>query len=146
MISRVIEKHHDKIFGFVHDHDRTGGQLANFLEWCYDNGFFNNLTQEDIDDICTEENGIWLPMLKNNGIGIGGYEYVGRFLIGIDPIDCYDKPNQCSVIAVFPIKSKRELNRFYKFMENILDNQSPQYKDWIRNASTSWYGSYKRFE
>lgn len=144
----LSKEEYTKFFNFVENTvDNTKDkQLTKFLRWCFNKGFFDNITNEDIDD-CYEYGELSLPLLKNHHITIGvecwkGYDFA---LIGLDPSDCFNKTKHCSIVAKLPILSKREETRFYKVLETVLDKKSPLAKEWRRGASTCWNGEYGRF-
>ena len=76
---------------------------------------------------------------------IGGYPWADGFLIGIDPSKCYEKPNRCSILIQFPIKSKREENKLYRLLDTIIDDKQRQARDWKKEAKELWNGDYARF-
>lgn len=68
------------------------------------------------------------------------------WIMGIDPKSCWDSIKRASIKAYFPM-SKREFNRFMRFMQNkICDKRSQWRKEWLREiASTSFYGETAEF-
>lgn len=140
------EEEYTKFFNFIRGFDSsTDFQLVEFFEWCFMNGFFLNVPDEDIQ-YCYDENVLCLPLLKNNGITIGMNIYSDSSVyVGIDPSRCFDKTSMCSILAKFPFSSKREKDRFYKLISSLLDKNSPLTKDWVKCAPTSWCGSFASF-
>lgn len=127
------------------DKSKADGQLLQFLQWLYDNDFLRNLTQFDYECLMDEDfDYLSLPILRNHKIAIGIDIWDGFCRIGIDPSECFNKTNQCSIIARFPL-SKREEKRFYNTLEKLLDKKTDYSKDWFRQASKSWYGSFAKF-
>ncbi len=120
-------------------------QLVKFFKWCFDNGFLDNLTDENIDQFYIYKS---LPLLKNNGICVGmdmgEWLKYGGIKIGIDPTNCFDKTRTCSIIANLPM-SKREEDRFYRLLNRLTDKKDKQSIEWRREASADWYGSYASF-
>lgn len=152
MRNRILadEAEKNRFFKFTERIDKklpgTGNslQVTTFLRWCCSNGFFNNLSDTDIDDCYAYE---ILPLMKNNGICIGvslAFISSGEVLVGIDPRECFEKTDACSVIAKFPM-SRREETRFYKFIERLIDGNNEQARKWKHEAGTSWFGSYASF-
>lgn len=138
------ENEYNKFFTFVEKNDNTNNkQLTSFLKWCFDNGFFLNITDEDID-FCYEYDELYLPLLKHNHITIGIDTYYNYARIGIDPSKCFNKTSQCSIIAQLPL-CKRDNNHFYKILNTIMDKKNPQSREWFKNANTYWYGDYIKF-
>lgn len=142
------ETEYNKFFDFVENViDGTNNkQLTRFLKWCFNKGFFDNITDEDLN-FCYEANELSLPLLKNHHITIGievfkGFEYA---LIGIDPSYCFNKTKQCSIVAKLPLTSKRDEKAFYKLLDSLLDNKNQQTKKWKNYAGSSWYGVYASF-
>lgn len=134
---------YNRFFNTVGLRDNTPDkQLVRFYKWCYDNEFFENITDDDISDYYIYN---CLPCLKNNGICIGGYPWVDGFLIGIDPSKCYEKPNRSSIIIEFPITSKREENKLYRLLDTIVDDKQRQARDWKKAAKELWNGDYAKF-
>lgn len=113
-------------------------QYTKLIKWCFDNGFFHNLTDEDIDNYY-----IWdcLPVLKNNGMCIGSYELKDGILVGIDPSKCFDKTSRSSILVKLPL-TKRDETRFYNLLNTLLDSKQKQTKAWKREAPALWYGEY----
>lgn len=132
-----------RFFNTVEKHDNTPRkQYTKFLKWCFDNGFFNNISDENIDNYYIYE---YLPLLKNNGIYIGTYILKDKATVGIDPSKCFNKISQCSIIINFPV-SKREEQRIYKLLEILINDKNKQTKAWKKEAKEYWYGSYATFE
>lgn len=134
MITLVIEED---------DKAKAKGQLLKFYKWLYNHDFLRNLTKFDYDFI-NEENYLSLSIIRNHKIGIGIDVWDNYCRIGIDPSECFDKISRCSIVARFPL-SRREERRFYNTLDKILDKRSEYSKDWFRQASTSWYGSFAKF-
>lgn len=137
----------NKFFTYISDEFDTtkDKQLAQFLQWCLNNGFFENITDDDIDFFYEYGS---LPLLKNHHITIG-IEYWKGYgdyaLVGIDPSKCFNKTKQCSIVAKLPLTSKREEKQFYKLLDIILDYKNPFTKEWFKSASSSWFGEYRNF-
>lgn len=139
------------VFTLLKEIDYTDGQITRFYKWCYDNKFFDNVTEEDVvnaEENCKNYNGIYLPTLKNHKICIKGCDYSWqlhkKYLIGIDPISCYDKPSKSSIVIIFPI-SKREEKRLYDLLNTLIDKKNSTSKDWFENARFYFYGKYRTF-
>lgn len=145
--SEFIEQYHDRFFTHIDKLDFTKDkQISRFLMWCFDNGFLNNISKEDIEYFYEENDMIYLPLLRNHKITIGTDHIITSnyesFYVGIDPSDCFDKVRRCSIVISFPITSKREENVFYRTLDTILDKKSVVSRYWFKHSSTMWYGSY----
>lgn len=127
------------------DKSKADGQLLQFIQWLYDNDFLRNLTQFDYECLMDDDfDYLSLPILRNHKIAIGIDIWDDFCRIGIDPSECFNKTSQCSIVARFPL-SKREEKRFYNTLEKLLDKKTDYSKDWFRQASQSWYGSFAKF-
>lgn len=137
------ENEYKRFFNTVYLRDKTEDkQFTKFLKWCFDNDFFRNISDNDISDYYIYNS---FPLLKNNGVCIGGYPLSYGFLVGVDPSKCFDKTDRCSVIIQFPITSKREEEKVYKLLDTLTDNKKTQTKEWKRNAPEMMYGDYAKF-
>lgn len=117
-------------------------QLAEFFKWCIEYNMMANITNEDLEDYYEYQ---CLPLLTNNGITIGIDIWEnGTIQIGIDPTFCFDKTSKCSIIAMLPL-SKRETNRFYKLLGQVIDKKSNISKKWFKEAPACWFGSFASF-
>ena len=133
MLAEDIKKFLDSI---------SNKQLADFFKWCINNDMMANITSEDLEDYYEYQ---CLPLLTNNGITIGVDICTdGTIQIGIDPTACFDKTSKSSIIAILPL-SKRETNRFYKLLEQIMNKKSNISKKWFKEAPTCWFGSFALF-
>ena len=49
--NEINEEEYNRFFKFVDNLDNIKDkQLTKFLKWCFDNGFFENISDDDIDD------------------------------------------------------------------------------------------------
>lgn len=145
--SEFIEQYYGRFFTHIDELDFTKDkQISGFLMWCFDNGFLDNISEEDIEYFCEENDTIYLPLLRNHKITIGTDHIITSnyesFYVGIDHSDCFNKVRQCSIVIRFPITSKREEKVLYKTLNAILDKKSVISKYWFNHSSTMWYGSY----
>lgn len=134
----------------VEKKDKTDGQLMEFIQWCYNHKFLDNLSEKDIE-YSIEEKDFYLPLLSNNKmiIAIQDFSWLGtsnKIRIGIDPSACFNKPSQCAIMAYLPFTSKREEKRFYKLLEGILDKKSNIRKDFFKKANTCFCGEFAEFD
>lgn len=137
-----------RFFDFVSKKDKTPKkEITKFLKWCFDNNMMEYISDSDID-FCYQNDCISLPLLKRNHICIGmNIPYVGNSaIIGIDPSKCFDKVSKCSIIAKFPITSKREEEHFYKLLASLFDKTSKSTRTWFKAASICFCGNYALFE
>lgn len=146
MLARDVEKT-VKFLDFV-SKDTTinnNQQFIDFLKWCIDHDMMANVTDEDLN-YCYENDSLTLPLFTNHGITISAnVEVNGDVQIGIDPSSCFNKNSSSSIIALLPLKSKREITRFYKLLDKVFDKKSSVSKDWFKEAPTCWYGSFASF-
>ena len=130
--NEINEEEYNRFFKFVDNLDNIKDkQLTKFLKWCFDNGFFENISDDD---------------LKNNGITIG-IDFYGKSetaLIGIDPSKCFNKIKTSSILINLPL-SKREEKQMYKYLDKLLDKKNELSIDWRRYAKEYWYGEYRNF-
>ncbi len=142
--NEINEEEYIRFFKFINNLDNIKDkQLTKFLKWCFDNGFFENISDDDIDDFYEYE---YMRLLKNNGITIG-IDFYGKSetaLIGIDPSNCFDKIRTSSILINLPL-SKREEKQMYKYLDKLLDKKSDLSIDWRRYAKEYWYGKYRNF-
>lgn len=118
-----------------------------FLDYLNEQGFFKNISEEDIDwNLATQSKryGPSLPILKCNKTALGIDIKEGKALIGIDPSVCFDSMRRASIYVQFPMK-KREYERFIQFFSKLLDTKSSLRKDWMKEAAGCFYGSYAQF-
>lgn len=122
-------------------------QYTDFVHVLFDNGFFHNISDSDIEwNIGTgsENHEFSLDTLKNNGISIGAYFNNNDVLFGLDPSSCFNKTSTCSILVRFPM-SKRDYRLFLTVFNKLLDNKSTFRKAWERAAPSSWCGAYAKF-
>lgn len=122
-------------------------QYADFVVLLYDNGFFHNISNSDIEwntGTDHENHEFLLGTLKNNGISIGTYFNDDSVLFGLDSSSCFNKTSTCSILVRFPM-SKREYKLFLMVFTKLLDTKSTFRRDWEKVASSSWCGSYASF-
>ena len=145
MLARNIEKA-EKFLDFVSkDTINNNQQFTDFLKWCIEHDMMANVTDEDLN-YCYENDSLDLPLFTNHGITISADVRVnGDVQIGIDPSSCFNKNSSSSIIALLPLKSKREITRFYKLLDKVFDKKSSVSKDWFKEAPTCWYGSFASF-
>ena len=62
--------------------------------------------------------------------------------IGIDPADCFESVQNCSIEMCFPITSKREEAQFYSTINALLDKRSVIAKEWFDRENATWTGKY----
>lgn len=122
-------------------------QYADFVVLLYDNSFFHNISNSDIEwntGTDHENHEFLLGTLKNNGISIGTYFNDDSVLFGLDPSSCFNKTSTCSILVRFPM-SKREYKLFLMVFTKLLDTKSTFRRDWEKVASSNWCGSYASF-
>lgn len=142
---RQIERRYDEFFATAEEKDFTKDkQLTALMKWCFDNGFLDNLTEDEINDFLDKDNACLfdLPLLKQHGITIGVDVFDTYARVGIDPTEVFDKISKCSIVVRMPFTSKREQARFYKLLGTLLDRKSSVSKDWHKLAGGMWYGAY----
>lgn len=128
-----------KYMATVEEADHYDGQLITFVNWLYDNGFYNNTLDEEI------ERGFCANHYTQNGkITIGIDPRETKCVIGLDPLVCFDKISKCSIIIELPL-SKRKEEVMYTFLNTLLNNKTV-FRRWRKEARTSWYGKYLHFE
>lgn len=139
-----VETEYGKFFNRLNTIDPTPRkQIVTFVEWCFKNGFLDNLTKQDLEDFY---DGDFLPLLKNHKITIGfdfwTFDKGDYFIrVGIDPSKYFNKVSSSSILVRFPM-SKRAEKRFYKLLNALLDTKSSISKIWFKDAGTCWYGSF----
>ena len=141
-----IKNEYNKFFAKVEKLDYTETkQIATFVKWCFDNHFLDGLTMEDLYYFY-RDNELFLPMMKNKEIMIGLVYYFKDkrpvCYVGIDPIDCYDCVQDCSITMYFPITSKRLEVQFYNTINVLLDKKSAISKEWFNREKPTWTGTY----
>lgn len=122
-------------------------QYVDFVHLLYDNGFFHNISDSDIEwntSTDSENHEFSLGTLKNNGISIGTYFNDDSVLFGLDPSSCFNKTSTCSFLVRFPM-SKREYKLFLMVFTKLLDTKSTFRRDWEKVAAKSWCGAYVKF-
>lgn len=122
-------------------------QYADFVHFLYDNNFFHNISDSDIEwntGIDSKNHEFSLGTLKNNGISIGAYFNDDSVLFGLDPSSCFNKTYTCSILVRFPM-SKREYKLFLMVFAKLFDNKSTFRRDWEKVAAKSWCGAYAKF-
>ena len=137
-----------RFFDFISKKDKTlKKEITKFLKWCFDNNMMEYISDSNID-FCYQYDCISLPLLKRNHIciGINIPDTGDSAIIGIDPSECFDKVSKCSIIAKLPITSKREEEHFYKFLTNLFDKTNKSTRNWFKEASACFCGSYALFE
>ena len=140
------EEMYNKFFSLVAATDsktKSNGQFTKFFYWLYENNFLHNISKEDYE-YAIEENELYLPSIVYNKIKIGINIWNTYHCIGIDPLNCFDKTSKCSILVRFPL-SKREENRFYRLLAQLTNEKNSMRRNWLRNASTYYYGSYATF-
>lgn len=128
-----------KYMATVEEADHYDGQLTTFVNWLYDNSFFNNIEEDNVaEGFCATR------FFQNGKMALGIDLRENKCVIGFDPLFCFDKISKCSFIAEFPL-SKRKENAFYTLV-NLLVNNKHAYREWCEIAPTSWCGKYQFFE
>ena len=144
MLTRDIEKV-DKFLTFI-DNCVGESQITDFFSWCIDHGMMANITDEDLE-WCYENNSLSLPLLNSHKITIGiDFWADNKIRIGVDPSYCYNKVASSSIIAILPLKSRRNIVGFYRLLEQLLNKNTDISRRWFKDASTCWYGSFATFE
>lgn len=133
------EEFKNKYMATVAEADHYNGQLTTFVNWLYDNGFYNNTDDNNIADGFSSTR-----FVQNGKISIGIDNREDKCVIGLDPSFCYDKLSKCSIIVELPL-SKRKEEAFYNLL-NLLMNNKHAYREWSKVAPTSWCGNYFHFE
>lgn len=133
------EEFKNKYMETVAEADHYDGQLTTFVNWLYDNGFYNNTLDEEIEiGFCANH------YTQNGKITIGIDPRETKCVIGVDPLFCFDKISKCSTIIELPL-SKRSEKAMYTFLNALLNNKAV-YRRWQKDARTSWCGSLLHFE
>lgn len=128
-----------KYMATVEEADHYDGQLITFVNWLYDNGFY-----KDVDDNNIADGFSSTRFVQNGKISIGIDTREDKCVIGLDPSFCYDKFSKCSIIVELPL-SKRKEEAFYNLINLLMVNKHA-YREWSKNAPTSWCGNYLHFE
>lgn len=114
-----------------------------FVNKLFAKGFFNNIPEYEIECSLEDEEIVFSEF--NNGKIQIVIEYIDdKHIVGIDPANCFDKISKSSVIAYFPM-SKREYARFSSFFDKLTDTKSKIYRDWKKEAPSSFCGAYAMF-
>lgn len=132
------EEFKNKYMATVVEADHYNGQLTTFVNWLYDNGFYRNYPDEDV-----EEGFEWGITLRTQKITIGITAF-DKCIIGIDPTYCWDKLGKSSILVELPL-SKRKEKAFYDTL-NRLVNDKHFFNKWAYEACRCWCGKYLHFE
>ena len=137
-----INDHYERFFNQIERNDFTESkQITAFVKWCFEHGFLDNLTRDDLEQFYEYPDKIYLPFFKNHRITIVVDYWDNYCRLYIDPTSCFDKPSKCSIVMKLPM-TKRDEKAFYKLLDSILDTKSHISKEWFKNAAESFYGSY----
>lgn len=123
----------NKYMATVAEADHYDGQLTTFVNWLYDNGFYRDYPDEEV-----EEGFEWGITLRTQKITIGISAY-NKCVIGIDPTYCFDKLWKSSILVELPL-SKRKEKVFYDILNRLM-NDKQFFNKWAYEAQTSWYGN-----
>lgn len=127
-----------KYMATVEEADHYDGQLTTFVNWLYDNGFYRNYPDEEV-----EEGFEWGTTLRTQKITVGITTF-DKCIIGIDPTYCWDKLGKSSILVELPL-SKRKEKALYDTL-NRLVNDKHFFNKWAYEACRCWCGKYLHFE
>ena len=137
-----LDTEYTKFFNSVEEKDITPKkQITTFLKWCFDKGLLDDISDKELECFYNK-NYISLPLLSNKSITVGIEPYNNYYYVGIDPKKCFNKTNQCSILFMLPITSKREEEQLYNTLEMLLENKSKEAKYWYKEAGHLLCGDY----